>query len=189
MDITSDAPIRGGRAAPLPPSARRAAIVDAVVPLILRNGEMPTSRHIAAAAEVSEGTIFNVFDDKTDLLQAVVAAVLDPTRFEATIDGANRDQPFPDQLIFAIAEIQRRVVDVWRVLSIVPHEPLEPKRWEPSPAITALLDRSDLALKFSPRRAAEVLRSLTLALTHPLMCDGPVEPSVIADIFLNGVTE
>ncbi len=177
-----------GRAAPLPASERRAAIVDAVIPLVLTHGEMPTSRQIAAAAGVSEGTIFNVFADKSDLLEAVVSAVIDPTKFEEQIEGIERDQPFADRLEAAITEMQRRVVDVWRVLSIVPHAPLEPKRWEPSPAITALLADSHIALRFPAEQASEMLRSITLALTHPLMSHGPLAPSVIADMFLNGVT-
>ena len=189
MDATSDAPTRGGRAAPLPPLERRAAIVDAVIPLILANSEMPTSRQIAAAAEVSEGTIFNVFDDKSDLLEAVVAAMLDPTKFEEIIDDIDREQQFAAQLESAIAEIQRRVVDVWRVLSIVPHQPLEAKRWATSPAITSLLASSDVPLRFPPAQAAEMLRAITLSLTHPLMSDGPLAPSVIAHLFLHGIID
>ncbi|HUF99511.1 MAG TPA: TetR/AcrR family transcriptional regulator [Ilumatobacter sp.] len=189
MDSSESIITRGGRAAPLPASERRAAIVDAVIPLVLANGEMPTSRQIAAAAEVSEGTIFNVFADKADLLESVVAAVLDPTAFEQVIDGISREQHFAVQLEVAIAEIQRRVVDVWRVLSIVPHEPLEAKRWAGSPAIVSLLSNSDVALKFPPEQAAEMLRAITLALTHPLMSNGPVAAAAIADLFLHGVTE
>lgn len=178
---------RGGRAAPLPPTERRSAIVDAVIPLVLSSGELPTSRQIAAAAEVSEGTIFNVFADKADLLESIVAAVLDTTTFEQIIGNIAADQPFLARLETAIAEMQRRVVDVWRVLSIVPHEPLQPKRWAGSPALTMLLASADVPLKFPPERAAEILRAVTLALTHPLMSDGAVEPSAIADLFLNGV--
>ncbi len=180
---------RCGRAAPLPPSERRAAIINAVIPLLVTNGELPTSRQIAAAAEVSEGTIFNVFADKADLLESVVAAVLDPTAFEQLIDDIDREQQFATQLEIAIAELQRRVVDVWRVLSIVPHEPLNAKRWAGSPAITSLLANSDVPLRFQPDQAAEMLRAITLSLTHPLMSDGPLAPSVIVDVFLHGVIE
>jgi AcrR family transcriptional regulator len=165
------------------------AIVDAVIPLVLANGEMPTSRQIATAAEVSEGTIFNVFSDKSDLLDAVVAAVLDTNKFEDEIRNIARDQPFAAQLEAAIAEMQRRVVDVWRVLSIVPHEPLEAKRWASSPAMVSLLSNPDVALKFPPEQASEMLRAITLALTHPLMSDGPSAPAVIADLFLHGASE
>jgi AcrR family transcriptional regulator len=178
---------RCGRAAPLPPTERRSAIVHAVIPLVLANGEMPTSRQIAAAAEVSEGTVFNVFADKSDLLEAVVAAVLDPTAFEDAIRSIEAEQPFDQQLETAIAEIQRRALDVWRVLSIIPHEPIDPKRWEASPSIAELLANPNVTLRFPPEQAAEILRAMTLALTHPLLSDGPLAPSLIADLFLNGV--
>lgn len=173
----------------MPASERRSAIVEAVIPLVLTNGEMPTSRQIAAAAEVSEGTIFNVFSDKSDLLEAVVSAVLDPTKFEDVVHGIDRKRSFEAQLEAAIAEMQRRVVDVWRVLSIVPHAPLEAKRWATSPAMVALLANSNVTLKFPPEQAAEMLRAVTLALTHPLMTDGPLAPRVIAELFLTGVIE
>lgn len=53
-------------------------LIDAVTELIIERGTAPTSRQLAAAAGVSEGTIFHVFGDKESLIQAAVERYLDP---------------------------------------------------------------------------------------------------------------
>ena len=67
-----------GRARPLPPDERRAALVAATLPLVAVHGVKVTTRQIADAAGVAEGTIFRVFADKDELVQAAIAAALDP---------------------------------------------------------------------------------------------------------------
>ena len=57
------------RAAPMAADDRRQAIVDAVVPLLLEQGGDVTTRQIAEAAGIAEGTIFRVFPDKAALLR------------------------------------------------------------------------------------------------------------------------
>jgi AcrR family transcriptional regulator len=60
------------------PEDRRAALVAATIPLLREHGLDVTTRQIAQAAGVAEGTIFGVFPDKTSLIQAAVMEVLDP---------------------------------------------------------------------------------------------------------------
>ncbi len=55
------------RAESLPPDERRAMIIEAMLPLLLEHGEMVTTRQIAEAAGIAEGTIFRVFADKDEL--------------------------------------------------------------------------------------------------------------------------
>ena len=61
------------RATALPADERRTMIVEATLPLLLRHGEMVTTRQIAEAAGIAEGTIFRVFADK----DAVIGSVID----------------------------------------------------------------------------------------------------------------
>jgi AcrR family transcriptional regulator len=66
------------RVAPLSPDDRRAALIEATVPLLLESGSAVSSRQIAQAAGVAEGTIFRVFPDKNSLILAAIRHALDP---------------------------------------------------------------------------------------------------------------
>src|SRR3954453_9179210 len=90
------------RAAALPLEERRAAIVQATLPLFLEHGAAVTSREIAHAAGIAEGTIFRVFDDKTALLDAVIEAAFDPAPIELAIRSIDAALPFEDRLIAAV---------------------------------------------------------------------------------------
>ena len=56
------------RAKPLPPDERRRALVEVTVPLLIEHGRSVTSRQIADAAGVAEGTIFRAFGSKDELV-------------------------------------------------------------------------------------------------------------------------
>lgn len=77
------------RATPMHPDDRRRAILDAVIPLIVDHGEVPSTKQIAEAAGIAEGTIFRVFDDKPSLMRAVAEETMRPSHgredFEAAI--------------------------------------------------------------------------------------------------------
>ena len=77
------------RASALPPDERRSAIIEATLPLLLEHGEMVTTRQIAEAAGIAEGTIFRVFADKDAVIAAVIDAAVDPAPIEAAL-GAHR---------------------------------------------------------------------------------------------------
>jgi AcrR family transcriptional regulator len=67
------------RAPRMSPEARRAAIVAAALPLVVRHGSGVLTADIAAAAGIAEGTIFRVFADKDALLGACLSTVADTT--------------------------------------------------------------------------------------------------------------
>lgn len=181
-------PTSSRRAAPLPPEQRRAAIIDAVLPLLVERGAGLTTREIAAAAGVSEGTIFNVFADKDELLGAALLVALDPEPFEATIARIDPSIPFEHRLVAATEVIQRRIVDIWRLLSQIGHHDHDRHRPLPtSPALAALLAAEPERLRVDPVEAARVLRALTLSLTHPMLTPEPHTADDIVDMFLHGV--
>lgn len=186
--VTTNTPSR--RAAPLPPSERRRSVIEAVLPLLVERGASVTSRELAAAAGVSEGTLFKVFDDKDELIRAAVAVAMDPDAFERSVAAIDPASPFPEQLIAATNLIQRRVVDLWQLMSkLDAHRHHEPKH-QPLPdsaALTALLASGGADVSEPPADAARLLRALTLALTHPLFTPHPRSADDIVDVFLHGV--
>ena len=60
------------------PEDRRAALIAATVPLLHEHGLDVSTRQIATAAGVAEGTVFGVFPDKNSLIIAALMHALDP---------------------------------------------------------------------------------------------------------------
>jgi AcrR family transcriptional regulator len=179
---------RRRRAAAMPPDERRAAIVTATLPLLLEHGLAVTTRHIAEAAGIAEGTIFRVFPDKETLVQATVDAAIDPSASERALDAIDRTLPFEEQLVAAATILQHRVAVIWRLFSVVGSRPKPPPRPPESPALTALFAAHDHRIRVHPGAAARRLRALTLAASHPALA---AEPSMsapeIVSFFLDGV--
>jgi AcrR family transcriptional regulator len=84
---------RRKRVPAMAPEDRRAALVDATVPLLQEHGLDVSTRQIAAAAGVAEGTIFGVFPDKNSLIVAALVRALDP---QPTLDAISAIDPSLD---------------------------------------------------------------------------------------------
>src|SRR4051794_40137874 len=72
----------------MPPDDRRKAIVSALVPLIVERGGEVSTREIAQAAGIAEGTIFRVFPDKKSLLLAAAEEAINPAGGQELFDEA-----------------------------------------------------------------------------------------------------
>ncbi len=181
------------RAAPLPPSERRAAIVTATLPLLLVHGSAITTRQIAEAAGIAEGTIFRAFPDIDSLLQATVDAAYDPAQVAKELEAIGSSGSLERRLVQAVRILQARLTSMWQLMSIT---------GVPKPATRGnSVDRPDVAaliaifepdrhrLRRSPSAAAQLLRGLTLAGTHPaLTADGaPMTPEEIVSLLLDGM--
>ena len=182
------APSERTRAAPLPPAERRAAIVDSVAPLVVEHGAAVTTKQIARRAGVSEGTIFNVFADKEELIDAVIEAALDPEPLEQRLAAIDSTLPFEARLIAATEEVRLRVMHVWRLISALgPRTHRQPRQIPQSPGLVAIFAAEPGRVRVDPATAARRLRAMTLTLTHPLMTDDPATAEQIVDAFLHGV--
>ena len=172
----------------MPPERRRAAIIDAVRPLLIEYGEGVTVRQIAAAAGVAEGTIFGVFADKEELLTATVQAAIDIEPFERSVAKIDPNVPFEDRLVQVTELIQARIVDVWQLVSKVGlrHRERSPGPMPESPALVAVLSSDPDRFRVDPATAARMLRALTLSLSHPTLVTEPATATEIVDMFLNG---
>ncbi len=208
---------RPGRAAPMSAEHRRQAIIDAVVPLLVRHGEAVSTRQIAEAAGIAEGTIFRVFPDKNALLMAAAAHTLNPPDAEQELAAAVAGLEDLHEIVRVVAERMlvrsEQVMAVMIALRNVWHaahtEPGGPGRREPAgpggahagpPAFVvdahqALLERLTAVfephrdrLRVPPERAALLLRTLVLGTRNPgVRPEDRLSAEDVAEALLHGI--
>ncbi len=100
-------PPRRQRVAALPPDHRRAAIVEATIPLLREHGLLVTTRQIAEAAGVAEGTIFGVFADKASLIRAAVIKAFDPATAVEIIEDTRGIRDLRTRLVRIVEMLSR----------------------------------------------------------------------------------
>ncbi len=189
-----------GRAAPLPPDERRAAIIAAATPLISRRGSNVTTREIAEAAGIAEGTIFRVFEDKESLLVAVVAEIFDPTPTADELRAIDPRQPLDAVITEAIQALRRRLENVWRLVGMLRMQDggeapgprfaptHRPDMTDIHHALADLLTAHRDELRWPPIKAARLLHLVTVASTHPILTDDqPLSTDEILDLLVHGV--
>jgi AcrR family transcriptional regulator len=184
------------RATALPPSERRAEIIAATLPLLLAHGSTVTTRQIAEAAGIAEGTIFRVFPDKESLFEAVVDFAFDSASTDAALDAIDRSLPLESRLTAAVDVLRRRFTDLWQLrtalgmMQVSGGGPAMTDRHRaPDLAPLAALFAPDAAaIRRDPLEAAHLLRGLTVATTHPsLVLDEPLSSAEIVSLLLDGI--
>jgi AcrR family transcriptional regulator len=176
------------RAAALPPDERRAVIVRATRALLVEHGEMVTTRQIADAVGIAEGTIFRAFADKDALIDAVVDEALDPGPLDRALAEIDPGLDFEVALGRMVELLQQRTIELWRLTASVGMRFAErPRRSQPvSEPMVAYLRAHKAHLAIAPAEAAQLLRGLTIGLTHPSLIEAPLTPPRVVELFLHG---
>ncbi|MFD7245042.1 TetR/AcrR family transcriptional regulator [Streptomyces massasporeus] len=184
------------RAPGMSPEQRREMIIQTAIPLIAEYGATVTTAKIARAAGIGEGTIFRVFADKDELLQACVAKALSPEHAVRELDSIDVSQPLPDRLAEAAEALQAHLSRMGAILGSLGHgggkHPGTVRgagRAESTSRIRAalaeLLEPDRAALRRPPEQIAALFFGLLF--TQPRTEDEPdLSPRELVEIFLHG---
>jgi AcrR family transcriptional regulator len=183
------------RAKPLAPEERRAAIIAATRPLLMEHGRRTTTRLVAEAAGIAEGTIFRVFPTKEELFDAVLDAEFDPEPFLKAVARIDLDQPLRDRLIAVTTLLQRRFIRIFHLMTALA-VPKPPRRLEhdelrrrlANEGVIRVLEPDAERFRVPPEEVVRLLRLLTFSGSHPHISEQrPMKPEEIVDVILHGV--
>lgn len=165
-------------------------IVDAVIPLLVEHGRAVTSRQIAEAAGIAEGTIFRAFGDKDTLVAAAIEKYLDPEPLRESLRAIDPALPLEHKIRAVIYLMRERFQSVMRIMAVIGPErpPVPQERHEFARIIARIIEPEAASLNLPPERAAYVLRLISFSSAFPALNEG-VEFSVdeLARIALLGV--
>ena len=167
------------RAVPLPPDERRLVIVRAVTPLLVDQGPNVTTRQMADAAGVAEGTLFRVFADKREVIHHAIEKAMDPEPLYRGMSEIYPGAPFETQVAEAARVLLERLDEVVTLLGVIHSLPSTTDHRPEPPAyvaefnaavtevLTDLFGRHRDRLTMEPARAATAFKALLFARAHP----------------------
>jgi AcrR family transcriptional regulator len=190
------------RAIPLAPADRRRAIIEAVTPLLIEQGAAVTTRQMAEAAGIAEGTIFRVFPDKMALIHEAVRFSMDPKPVEKGLSEIHQGAPIEIQLAEAARIVLERfevvigLVSALRTMHSFANRASGPPSFVAEAnaainnALTGLFERHRDRLRIEPARAAVAFRGLIFAGAHPTVREEErLSVDEIVGVLLSGIVE
>lgn len=181
---------------------RRQAIVESTLPLLLKQGPDLSTREIAAASGVAEGTIFRVFDTKDELIEAVIEAATRPTATLAALAalGPQTLEERTESVLEILTGDVRRIRSIFSHLAragVQPHHPPKPphaghhdgRALVIAATATAFEDYAD-QLTVPTETVARLLSALSFASSFAVTStDTPPSPEALASLVLHGIAK
>ncbi|MDT0344268.1 TetR/AcrR family transcriptional regulator [Streptomyces litchfieldiae] len=195
----TDIPARR-RAPGMSAEQRRAMIVAAALPLVAEHGAAVTTSRIARAAGIGEGTIFRVFADKDELLDACVAEAVNPDHVLRELASIPLDEPLPARLTEAAEALRAHLARMGAVVGTLhaSGHRRDRAREEPAPgsreasvraiteAVTELIEPDRAALRLPPGKVAAVFLGMLFTQLRDEPADADPTPAELVDVLLHG---
>jgi AcrR family transcriptional regulator len=181
----------GTRARPLSPDDRKAAIIDACIPLLLEHGAGVTTRQIADASGVAEGTLFRAFGDKDTLIRAAVESFLDPEPIRRSLSYIDPELSLEQKVNDILFHLRTRFIGTIRIMSAIGTRPElhgRDYRQELVDVITEALEAEAPRLRVPPAQAAYIIRIVAFAASFDTAGDNyHLETTDIANFIVFGI--
>ncbi|WP_290806682.1 TetR/AcrR family transcriptional regulator [Herbiconiux sp.] len=184
---------RTARAPALPVEDRRRAIVAAVIPLLLERGADVTSRQLADAAGVAEGTIFRAFGDKESVIAAAAEMYFDPDTARNALRAIDPDDPFETKLAQVIDRVRERVTGTMRMMAALGRRlpPPHSARGDTGEIIGRVFAAELPRLGLSAERLEHLVRVVAFGSAIPPVArvDDPLTSEELAHILAHGLLD
>lgn len=177
------------------PEERREVLVDVTLRLLREHGRAVTTRQIAEAAGVAEGTIFRVVDSKDELVDAAIARAFEPGDVEARILEIDPGLPLRERLVRLASIIQQRHRATFALMTKVgfmrppDHDGVKAQAWRARAEELILGVLGDPGQFRAPAPyVAHVFRLVSFAGSHDQIADGSLlTPEQIVEVVLDGL--
>ncbi len=166
-------------------------IVDAVIPLLIENGREVSTRQIADAAGIAEGTIFRVFPDKDALFAAAVDKFLDPTAANRALRAIDPSESIENKINDILFLLRSRMTGIFGIMQAVGRSgpPTRTRETENFVDVIADVLAPDLAgLGVPIEQVAHFVRLVSFASAIPQFNAGhEIATSDLAYLITNGI--
>lgn len=159
-----------------------------------------STKEIARAAGIAEGTIFRVFTNKDELVHACVHEAFDNTALLSELHAVDPGLPLRERLAAAVTLLQVHLEGIFALMSVLQSSGQPLKRPDATEAArrrrqaTAELDDAFITLigddaerlRIPVRNFIGYLRMLTLSSVHPMLDAQPATALELVDVVLDG---
>lgn len=167
-------------------------------------GSAVTTKEIARAAGVAEGTIFRVFTSKDELIDAAVRSSFDPRPLIADIERIDLSRPLRTRLVEMVTMMQDRFVSVFSLMGALGmiqsperrpdghrqgghHQDAVEWRDHMLVAMVGVIEPDRDRLRIPPQEFIRYLRLLTFSGSHEEIADHRLlTPEEIVSLVLDG---